>query len=142
VSAEFLDPSNPKINKEMVEFGREAPQAELLAANAVVVKNLKARESGDFATQCATLNHQTTKGFLPPAGSKGGCAAGLRSFAEPLAKTKAARKDTLSGSISVLRVKGKLGYALYHGNDGKDYGLLMEKEGGKWKVGSLLTFEL
>ena len=66
----------------------------------------------------------------------------MKKLASPLSRTKEARKDTLTGSITALRVKGGQGYALYHGNDGTDYAVPLEKEGGTWKVSSIETKEL
>jgi hypothetical protein len=123
------------------KFGKEAPVKEREEANVVVSKSLKAREAADFSTQCETLGRKGLE-EVPGAKSAQACAAALKKYAEPLAETKEARKDTLKGSIAVLRVKGDRGYALYHGADGKDYSVPLEKENGSWKVSSLLTSEL
>ena len=123
------------------KFGEEASEEEREAVNAIVVENLEARASGDFATQCETLGK---KGLaeIPEAKSQKACAKALKKFAEPLSETKKAREDTLKGSIAALRVKGDKGWALYHGDNGKDYAVPLEKEGRTWKVGSVLTTEL
>jgi hypothetical protein len=135
------EPALPHSNEKVPEWGEEGSEAERMAANAVVVKNLRAREDADFAAQCATLNAETIH-VLPALKETNSCAAALRSFAEPLSKTKGARKDTLSGSIDSLRVGGKMGYAIWRGDDGKTYSVLMEKERGHWKVASFFTFEI
>jgi hypothetical protein len=137
-SAQFL---KPKGKNTIPRFGEEASTEEREAANTVVVESLKARETGDFATQCETLN-QTGIKEVPNAKNQKGCPAALKKFAEPLSSTKEIRKDTLSGSIAALRVKGDQGYALYHGNDGKNYALPLGKENGTWKVSSVNTIEI
>jgi hypothetical protein len=123
------------------KFGQEASEEEREAVNAIVVENLKARAAADFAAQCKTLG---AKGMaeVPGAKNQQTCAKALKKFAEPLSGTEKARENTLKGSIAALRVKGDKGWALYHGNNGKDYALPLEKEGGTWKVSSVLTTEL
>ena len=56
----------------------------------------------------------------------------------PSSPTPAAIQDTLA-SIAAFRVNGDRGFALYHGKNGKNYAVPLEKEGGKWKVGSVST---
>jgi hypothetical protein len=120
------------------KFGKEAPEEEREEVSSIVSENLKARAAGDFATQCKTLG---AKGMaeVPGAKNQQSCAKALKKLAEPLSESKGIRKNTLDGSISALRVKGNKGWALYHGNDGKDYAVPMEKEAGSWKVGSIVT---
>lgn len=137
-SAEFL---KPKGKNTIAKFGEEASEEEREAANAVVVENLEARQAADFATQCDTLNMKGIK-EIPNAKNHKGCAAALKKLAEPLSGSKEIRKNTLSGSIAALRVKGDQGYALYHGKDGKDYAVPLEKEDGEWKVSALVTTPL
>ena len=132
-----------KANKQILNFGEEASDAEREAASSVLESNLRTREAADFASQCLTLNLKAIEAVVkPPKGKPSECAAALKKLAEPLKGTEEVRKDTLDGPITALRVKGKSGYALYHGNDGKDYAMSMEKEGGEWKVAALLTTEL
>ena len=66
----------------------------------------------------------------------------LKKIGEPLANTKEFRANTLSGEIAAFRVKGDEGYALYHGNDGKDYAVQLEREDGTWKLTSLANTEI
>jgi hypothetical protein len=141
-SAQFV---KKKGNNTIAKFGEEGSVEEREAANVVVVESLEAREAADFATQCETLDLGIVKELT--AGSKGGeprseCPSALKKLAEPLSKTKKARTDTLPGNIAALRVKGNQGYALYHGNDGKDYAVPLEREGDSWKITTLLTTEI
>jgi hypothetical protein len=123
------------------KFGREASQGEREEVNAIVSENLTARAAADFATQCKTLG---AKGMAEVPGAKNhqSCTKALKKLAEPLSGSKEVRKDTLNGSIDALRVKGNKGWALYHGSDGKDYAVPVEKEDGGWTVGSIFTTEL
>jgi hypothetical protein len=134
-SAEFL---KPKGKNKIAKFGEEASEEEREAVNQVVVENLEAREAADFSTQCDTLNMRAIK-EIPNAKDHRGCPAALKKLAEPLSGSKEIRKDTMSGEIAALRVKGDRGYALYHGNDGKDYAVPLEKEDGEWKVSAIVV---
>jgi hypothetical protein len=135
-------------SKQFVAFGKEAGATDREAASAVLTENLEARQGADFAGQCSSLGKaglETVLGAVKSSGveaARAKCVASLKSLAEPLASTKEVRTNTLSGPISALRVKGPKAYALYHGNDGNDYAMPMEKEGGKWMVGSIVTTEL
>jgi len=130
-----------KKDRPIVTFGKEASAEEREAVNEIMVESLIAREEADFATQCKTLN-KTGLEEIPHAKDPAGCPAALKKFAEPLPVTEEVRKDRLSGSIAVLRVKGEFGYALFHGNDGKDYAWALKKEGGRWKLSAINPVEL
>jgi hypothetical protein len=123
------------------KFGQEASQEEREEVEVIVSENLKARAAADFSTQCKTLG---AKGMaeVPGAKNQQSCTKALKGLAEPLSGSKKVRKDTLHGSISALRVKGDKGWVLYHGSDGKDYAVPVEKEDGSWTVGSIFTTEL
>jgi hypothetical protein len=138
-STQFLKPHG--INNKAVRFGHEASAKEREEAGAVVAQSLKARAAAKFVAQCKTLNAKAIE-EIPGAKGPRDCAKALEKFAKPLSSSKLVRKDTLSGPITALRVKGNRGVALYHGNDGKDYALTMAKEGGVWKISSVLTTEL
>lgn len=144
---QFKDPEGPKGKEAVATFGKESGETERSAASAILTENLVARQEADFGKQCATLGKRGLESVLGPwksadAKEVSKCAKALKGFAEPLSSSKAIRKNTLSGEISALRVKGRRGYALYHGNDGNDYAMPMEKEGGSWKVGSITTIKL
>lgn len=150
-SASSSDPgSHPEPNaefktshggKKIVDFGEEGSLEEWEIVNAVVVENLKSREAGDWAAQCKTLSQA---GIEEIRGTKkrSECPARLKEIGEPLSGTKKLRKDTLPGSIQVLRVQGNQAYALYNGNDGYDYAVPLIKEDGQWRVTKLTTIEL
>jgi hypothetical protein len=127
--------------KKIVQFGEEASLGEWEEVNAVVVENLKAREEGDWANQCKTLSQAGIEG-VGGTKERSECPAALEKAARPVSVTKEVRKDTLPGSIQILRVKGNRGYALYNGSDGKDYAVPLEKEDGQWQVTQLLMIEL
>jgi hypothetical protein len=139
-SKEFRNPAGGRVTT----FGKESEVAKREEASAVLTKSLTAREKADFAAQCETLGKRGLEGFLGKGqgNERSKCQKELKKLAEPLSKTKKIRADTLTDEIAALRVKGNQAYALYHGNDGKDYGVPMELEGGSWKVGTILPIEL
>jgi len=143
-SKQFQDPEALEGGKEPVAtFGKEASESERAEASAVLDENLTARQEGDIAGQCGTLGKRGLESVSATSAKEPSkCVAELKKIAEPLSSTENARKDTLAGEIAALRVDGKKAYALYHGNDGNDYAMPMEQEGGRWKVGGILTIEL
>lgn len=143
-SKEFQDPEGPKGPEPVATFGKESGSPEREDASAVLAENLTARERANFAKQCETLGKRGIEAVLGEgkANERSKCEKELKKLAEPLSGSKEIRADTLSGEIAALRVKGKQAYALYHGNDGKDYAMPMEEEGGIWKVGGIITTEL
>jgi len=143
-TAEFL---SKKGKNKIVKFGEEADEEEREEASEVLVENLKARAAADFATQCESL----TKGAIEKVeesainlgrASEKGCENALKVAAEPLFETEEVRAFNMEGPVSVLRVKGNKGYALYHGTENKNYYIEMEKVGDEWKVARLKTEEL
>jgi hypothetical protein len=140
----FIKPNSP--NNKYAKYGSEASSAELNAASEVLAENLEARESADFAAQCATLSVQANEEISGAKGSskaKSLCPAALKKLATPLKSTKEHRADNFGGLIAALRVKGgATAYALYHGTDGKDWMMPMYKEGSTWKVTSITGTEV
>ncbi len=138
--SEFTKPGS-QANK-YANFGGEGSDQQREAASVVLKTNFEAREKANFKAQCASLSKAAVKHVeeedLKLGGAKG-CVAAVKLAAEPLSASKEARHNTLSGPIAVLRIKGKGAYALFHGNDKKDYAIPMELEGGSWKVGPALV---
>jgi hypothetical protein len=126
------------------DYGGEADRAEIDAATAVLRSYLDARASADFAKQCVYL----AKGTVAPLEEfakrssqlKGkGCAEILSALVSNA--STAALTNTLTGDLASLRIEGKRGFALYHGDEDVDYFVPMVKEGGEWKVAALSPSE-
>lgn len=134
-------PPTPGFSKKakLAAYGYEAPAAERDEASKILERNLKARAAGDYATQCKTLGKPLVEA-VEKSRYHQNCVNTLKigDLLTPPAKTA----DTMQGPIVALRVKGPVGYALYHGKDGQDYAMRMELENGKWKVGEVLTEKL
>jgi hypothetical protein len=125
-------------------FGTEAGAAEVEAATAVLEGYLRARAKDEWATECSYL----AKMAVAPLEQLASGAPQLKSSGcgEILAALEgrapaSTRANTLTGPIASLRVEGDRGFALYHGAHGVDYFVPMIREGGKWKVGSLVPDE-
>lgn len=130
---EFITPDGDNV---VPVFGHEGSPAEREEASEVASAWMHARVARDWAKDCAYLSRVYIKEIVADAAqtSKGKattCPAALAFFG-PLASGK--RVYTLSGPIDSLRVNGNLAYAQYHGRDGIDWVIPMEKEGGRWKV--------
>jgi hypothetical protein len=125
---------------ELARFGKEASQSELEAASEVLAENLEARETKDWAGQCASLSAQVVKRVeseRPPVGAKPGCAARLEEQA-PGAPAVVFRDTLAGGQIDALRSKDNKAFlAIFHGTDGRDYEMPMKMEDGEWKVDAL-----
>lgn len=136
----FKDPEGPGGRERIATFGKESGDTEREEASAALAENLEAWEKADFATQCETLGKRGLEAFLGrgEASELSKCQKELESLAE----STDARADTLEGEIAALRIKGNQAYALYHGSDGKDYMMPMEKEDGTWKAWSIVPVEL
>jgi len=130
---------------ELLEFGTEASAAEREAAGAVLAKSFRARAGADFKAQCQTLSGKAVQQVKFVAHAEGGiedCIGGLEELASPLSKTKGVREDRLGGPILLFRVKGGRGFAFFHGTDGKNWVIPLEREAGIWKVAVLSEEEL
>jgi hypothetical protein len=138
-SREFLKKGS---KNTIATYGSEASAKERQAASVVLAKSYKARATLDWAAQCETLSAAAKKENSERAEIQGvgggGCPKELKARAEPLQISKDVRVNTLKGPIDALRVKGPRGWALYHGLEGVNYAMRMEKEGGEWKVGDVL----
>jgi hypothetical protein len=116
-------------------FGREATRAEREQANAVIQAWMKARAVQDWKRDCSYFSrkyvHQlvTTDATQVTNGRVKTCPQALAYFGH---EASGSYKNNLTGPIDSLRVGPEHGYAQYHGNDGHDWVLTMEKEDGKW----------
>jgi hypothetical protein len=128
------------------KFGEEADSDEREDASGVLEENLEARAAGDWAEQCSSLTAGAIKSLEEENAERGevqgSCAKDLAYQGEPESSTASIRENTMTGPIDALRVKGDRAWALYHGTNGKDYAMKMERSDDEWKVDSLTTSEV
>lgn len=116
-------------------FGREATKAEREQANDVIQAWMKARAVTDWKRDCSYFSRAyvhslvATDATLVTNGRVRSCPQALDYFGH---EASGSYKNNLTGPIDSLRVGPEHGYAQYHGNDGHDWVLTMEKEDGKW----------
>jgi hypothetical protein len=139
-SKEFLGKGG-KSNK-YVKFGQESDVGEREEVSKLVEESFDAREARDWSGQCATLAKPVIKEMEENPGSLGvkGCAKALGTQGKNAPASTL--NNNMAGPVGAFRVKATTGYALYHGTDKKDYAVSMKKEGGGWKVNSLLAKEI
>jgi hypothetical protein len=119
-------------------FGEEATKSEREQASEVIHAWMKARAAQDWAKDCSYFSkhyiHQliTTDAVVVSHGKVNNCAEGLAFFGH---EVSGSYKNNLAGPIDSLRVGEGHGYAQYHGSDGHDWVIAVDREGGKWWVG-------
>lgn len=127
---------------EIPAFGAEASTAERLAAGQALAVYLAAARSGDWGGACSSLAAITRlqlRELLRRAKQidDKSCGTALRLLLE----APSGEAPYYGPSrVAALRVKrggaaGEgAGFALFHGDDGKDYWIAMRREDGEWKV--------
>lgn len=118
-------------------FGREATKTEREQASAVIEAWMKARAAQNWGKDCSYFSRRyvhsliTTDAVKVSEGKVKNCAQGLAYFGHA---ASGSYKNNLTGPVDSLRVEGNRGYAQYHGNDGHDWVIPVEREGGKWLI--------
>jgi len=119
-------------------FGREATKAEREQASRTIAAWMKARAAQAWAKDCSYLSRKYIRTLVAEDavnvshGKVKNCPQALAYFGH-LASTS--YKNNLSGPIDSLRVGEGHGYAQYHGNDGHDWVISVDRERGRWWVG-------
>ena len=118
-------------------YGREAPKAERDQANEVIQAWMKARAAQAWAKDCSYFSRRYihnliyTDAVKVSGGKVKNCAQGLAFFGH---EASGSYRNNLTGPIDSLRIGEGHGYAQYHGNDGHDWVIPVEREDGKWMV--------
>jgi hypothetical protein len=119
-------------------FGREATKAEREQASHVIHAWMKARAAQDWKKDCSYFSKQyihsliATDAVNVSHGKVKNCPQGLAYFGH---SASGSYKNNLTGPIDSLRVSEGRGYAQYHGNDGHDWVIALDRENGKWWIG-------
>lgn len=122
-------------------FGHEGTAAERKTASSVINAWLRVRKAKNWAKDCSYFSASyaeslVTDGHDVTNGKVKNCPEALAYFK---GYASGAGHDTLEGVIDSLRVDTNraghtAAYAQWHGTDGNDYVLPLEKEHGVWKI--------
>jgi hypothetical protein len=124
------------------EFGEEGEEGELEEAATVLHDYLVARAEEDWPTACDNLA-ATVTGQLAALASRSkelegqGCAKVLEALTPPL--PAAVRRESTIVDAGSLRSEGERAFLIFRGAEEATYAIVMEQEGGAWKVGALAT---
>jgi hypothetical protein len=133
-SREFLVPEGDNV---VQAYGREATKAEREQASRVITAWMAARAAKNWANDCKQMSRAYRRtlvqedAFHVSNGKVTNCPEALAYFGP---EASGDGKNTLSGPIDSLRVEGNSGFAQYHGRDGGDWIVPMDRENGLWKV--------
>jgi hypothetical protein len=126
-------------------FGLEATEAEREQASRVVTAWMRARAVTDWKNDCRYFSRRYVKALVAEDaqrvsnGKVKNCPQALAYFGE---EASGDYQNNLSGPIDSLRVgEGGQGYAQYHGRNGRDWNLPMQREDGKWLVANATPVE-
>jgi hypothetical protein len=136
---QFLEPGGDNI---VQTFGKEASKAEREQASETIEAWMRARAAQDWKKDCSYFGPGYRENITSDAhgvtqGKVKNCPQALAYFKH---KASGTYINNLTGPVDSLRVgvyKEQLnqGYAQYHGNDGKDWIVPVERVNGQWKVG-------
>lgn len=126
----------------LAEYGGEASEPGRGEASAAVSTYLVAISTQRWEEACGQLAKASLAQLekLPGQAPGTGCAQQLPRMIELLEQSSSARVASASQGIASLRIKegGRAGegtgFALFHGDDGKDYWVAVRLEGGHWRL--------
>src|SRR5215212_480451 len=130
---EFIVPGGDNI---VQLFGREAAAAERKQASRVIQGWMQARAVQNWRKDCSYWSRGARRVIIEDAHSVTGgrvknCPQALDYFGH---QASGNYKNTLAGPIDSLRVGEGYGYAQYHGNDGRDWIVPVDRQAGQWLV--------
>jgi hypothetical protein len=125
-------------DNEVQTFGREASKGEREQASKVIQAWMRARAAQDWAKDCSYFSRKyihllvATDAVSASGGKVKNCPQALAYFGH---QASGDYKNNLAGPIDSLRVGEGHGYAQYHGNDGHDWVIPVDREDGEWWIG-------
>lgn len=125
-------------------YGREATKAEREQAERVIKGWMRARAVTDWKKDCSYFSHGFSKSLT--ADAHGVTDGRVKSCPEALAYFKKEAsgdyfntlgdKPIVSLRVGIYKGQKHQGFAQYHGNDGKDWIVGVQKDDGLWRVSS------
>jgi hypothetical protein len=130
---EFIIPDG---DNAVQTFGREGTRAEREEASRLIHNWMQARADRNYEKDCSYLSKTYKRELVRDAHSVSNgrvkiCARALDYFGP---QASGDFKNTLDGPIDSLRLAAGHGYAQYHGNDGRDWIVPVNREDGKLRV--------
>jgi len=134
---EFLDPDSGGDNAVQT-YGLEATADERAQAARVIAGWMDARAAQRWKKICGHFSRRYAKELTADAnnvtdGRVKTCRQALAYFG-PAAASDFKNNNFGEGPVDSLRVEDGFGYAQYHGSDGKDWIVPVDREDGRWKV--------
>jgi hypothetical protein len=130
---EFVIPYGDNV---VQEFGREASKVEREQASHTIAAWMRARAAQDWKQDCSYFSRHYSQVITKDA--HGGTDKRVKTCPQALAyfghEASGSYKNNLTGPIDSLRAGKDHGYAQYHGNDGHDWIVPVERENGRWWV--------
>ena len=120
-------------------FGREATKAERDQASRIIAAWMKARAAQNWEKDCSYFSRGTIHSLVDTdaryvtRGKVRTCPQALEYFGH---EASGNYKNNLAGPIDSLRIQEGHGFAQYHGNDGHDWVVAVQRENGKWLISS------
>ena len=135
-SSSFRTPGG---DNSIQEYGDEADAEERAKATKTIVTFYSAGAGEEWAKVCGVLSAKNVKSMklfakrIPNVKSKdcAGVLAAIDSGAQ------ANPPERIKGGVVSLRIEGDIGFALYHGANGKNYAFPLTLEAGEWKLTSI-----
>ena len=135
-SSSFRTPGG---DNSIQEYGDEAGAEERAKTTKTIVTFYSASAGEEWAKVCGVLSAKNVKSMklfakrIPNV--KSDDCAGVLAVIDSGAK--ASPPERIKGGVVSLRVEGDIGFALYHGANGKNYAFPLTLEDGEWKLTSI-----
>ena len=117
------------------EFGSEASGSEAKGPEAALQGYFDARANGEWSKACSYLSKDLRRAYDRL--SKEGCVAFVKKTAARLPADEQAALAEIE--VESVRLEGDSGYVIYTDAKGSQQAKPVEREGGEWKVSSLLV---
>lgn len=125
-------------------YGREATKEEREQAERVIRAWMRARAEKNWAKDCSYYSREYSKSLTADAhgvtdGKVKSCPEALAYFKEQASGDYAntlGDKPIVSLRVGIFKGQKHQGFAQYHGNDGEDWIIGVQKDEGLWKVSS------
>jgi hypothetical protein len=138
------DTSSATRGLHLAEFGDEADSDSRQAVSSVVSSYLAAIEGGNWERACASLSAGLQSQILAGTGNPSSCGEALHTAVSAFNEATGRKSISAPEGVASLRIEtgGRAGegagFALLHGDDGSDYWLAVRREGGEWRLISLV----